>query len=104
MNTIAQEWHQIITMCDRILPRVGFRVIEDNSVLRRVQDLIDDKKVCFIVAGRGTDRTMPPCKEIVDGEAPFRKSVMIHRNTNKVLVEDEWEHLGGPRQETTGSE
>ena len=95
VNTIAQEWHQIITMCDRILPRVGFRVIEDNSLLRRVQDLIDDKKVCFIVAGRGTDRTMPPCKEIVDGEAPFRKSVMIHRTTNKVLVEDEWEHWEG---------
>ena len=95
VNNIAQEWNDIIASCHRILPRVGFRVIEDDTILRRVQDLIDDKKVCFLVAGRGTDRTMPPCKTLVEGEAPYRKSVFIHRASEKVLIEDEWEKWDG---------
>ncbi len=95
VNTIAQEWQQIIDVCNRILPRVGFRVIEDADILRRIQDLIEDKQVCFIVAGRGSERTMPPCKEIVNGEAPYRKSVLVHRVSGKVLIEDEWEKWEG---------
>ena len=35
---------------------------------------------------------MPPCKETVPGESPFRKSVFIHRISNKLLIEDEWEN------------
>ena len=35
VNNVAQEWNQIIASCHRILPRVGFRVIEDDTILRR---------------------------------------------------------------------
>ena len=76
--TIADGWKHIIDRCASLVPRVGKVVIEEPTILQCVQDLIDDKKVCFLVAGRGSDRTMPPCKEIVNGEAPFRKSVFIH--------------------------
>ena len=89
--TIADGWRKIIAVCDPLIPRVGKVVIEDNTIIQSVQDLIDDKKVCFLVAGRGSDRTMPPCKEIVHGEAPLRKSVFIHRQSAKLLIEESWE-------------
>ena len=89
--TMADGWRQVINLCDPRLPRVGKVVIEDPSIIRKIQDLIDDKKVCFLVAGRGSDRTMPPCKEIVNGEAPFRKSVFVHRQSGKLLIEESWE-------------
>lgn len=34
---------------------------------------------------------MIPCKETAVGEAPYRKSVFVHRVSNKLLIEDEWE-------------
>lgn len=89
--TIADGWKHVIDRCAGLVPRVGKVVIEEPTILQCVQDLIDDKKVCFLVAGRGSDRTMPPCKEIVNGEAPFRKSVFLHRQSEKLLIEDSWE-------------
>lgn len=89
--TVQQCWSEIIDKCNPLIPRVGKQTIEDPSILQEVQDLITDRCVCFIVAGRGTDRTMIPCKETAVGEAPYRKSVFVHRVSNKLLIEDEWE-------------
>ena len=90
--TIHQCWLELINRCNPLIPRVGKIVIEDPNILQEAQDLIADKCICFIVAGRGTDRTVTPCKETAIGEAPFRKSVFIHRVSNKLFIEDEWEH------------
>ena len=86
-----QVWRSILEKCSPLIPRVGKKAIEDPEITKEVQTLIDDKRVCFLVAGRGIDRTMPPCKEVATGEAPFRKSVFIHRTSGKLLIEDEWE-------------
>ena len=72
-------------------PELVRKPLKTLKILKEVQTLIDDKRVCFLVAGRGIDRTMPPCKEVATGEAPFRKSVFIHRTSGKLLIEDEWE-------------
>ena len=89
--SLDQDWKSIFEKCSPLVARVGKKVIEDPDLIKEIQNLIEDKTVCFIVAGRGTDRTMPPCKETVPGEAPFRKSVFVHRISNKLLIEDEWE-------------
>lgn len=90
--SLDQAWKHIIEKCRPLVARVGKKVITDADIIKDIQELIEDKRVCFIVAGRGTDRTMPPCKETVPGESPFRKSVFIHRISNKLLIEDEWEN------------
>ena len=100
--TCDQIWKSILEKCSQLVPRVGKKAIEDPEILKEVQTLIDDKRVCFLVAGRGIDRTMPPCKEVAIGEAPFRKSVFIHRTSGKLLIEDEWEKCGEPLKETIG--
>ena len=90
--TVDQAWKSILDNCSPFVKRVGKQVIEDPKIINEIQDLIADKRVCFLVAGRGIDRTMPPCKDVVSGEAPFRKSVFIHRVNGKILIEDEWEN------------
>ena len=90
--TVADGWRNVLDQCVPLIPRVGKVVIENPNIVQCVQDLIEDKRVCFLVAGRGSDRTMPPCKEIVPGEAPFRKSVFVHRQQEKLLIEESWEH------------
>ena len=57
--TVADGWRNVVTMCSKEAPRVGKVVLEDPNIIQCVQDLIPDKKVCFLVAGRGSDRTMP---------------------------------------------
>ena len=93
--TIADGWRSVMEQCSPLIPRVGKVVIENPTIIQSIQELIDDKSVCFIVAGRGSDRTMPPCKEIVNGEAPYRKSVFVHRQSEKIFLEDSWESWEG---------
>ena len=66
-------------------------MIDNPSILQKVQALVTDKDVRCLVACRGSSRTIAPPQNITIGEAPFRKSIFTSRDKGEILVEDEWE-------------
>ena len=82
------------TICDQVLldqPRVGKKEIQDPDILRQIQNLFLDKEVVRAIACRGTERTIPPPKDMTMGEAPFRRAIIMQRQTKNILVENIWE-------------
>ena len=88
---VEDQWKRLFALCSQHLPRVGRRMYDQGEIFQAARSLIVDKQVCFIVAGRGMDRTTAPCREVTVGEAPFRKCAFIHRATGKIQIEDDWE-------------
>lgn len=86
-----ESWKNLFDLCHQHLPRVGRQIFDHGEIFQAARNLIVDKQVCFVVAGRGMDRTTGPCKEVTSGEAPFRKCAFIHRATGKIQIEDNWE-------------
>ena len=84
-------WNKIVEEMQRITPRVGKRVIDDQRIIRSLQEYFPDKVIRFAVVCRGTDRALGPVRTVVNGEVPFRKCLFLHRETNEWMVEDEWE-------------
>ena len=77
---------------DSLLPRVGRRSITDPELILQIQSLLPAKVVKHVVACKGTNRTIPPPKEIAVGEAPYRLGVYLERNTGVIHIDDDWEH------------
>ena len=50
-----------------------------------------DKDVRYLMACRGSSRTIAPPPKITMGEAPFRKSIFSSRDNGQILVEEQWE-------------
>ena len=84
-------WEEVFQKVDQVLPRVGKRDIVDPEILQKVQDLVTDKEVRYLVACRGSSRTIAPPSEIAIGEASFRKSIFTTRRDRQILVEEQWE-------------
>ena len=81
-------------VCNRVLeimPKVGRKEINDPQVKSMLQEMFGDKQVQRIIACKGTERTLVPPKDLMRGEAPYRRAVIMQRNTRNVLVEDQWE-------------
>ena len=76
------------------MPKVGRKEINDPQVKSMLQEMFGDKQVQRIIACKGTERTLVPPKDLMRGEAPYRRAVIMQRNTRNVLVEDQWEELG----------
>ena len=91
VSDVETQWKRLFALCSQHLPRVGRRMYDQGEIFQVARSLIMDKQVCFVVAGRGMDRTTAPCKEVTVGEAPFRKCAFIHRATGKIQIEDDWE-------------
>ena len=89
------QWRKIIEDLTPNLPRVGKQEISQEEIRSRVQRLVTDKIVKVIIGGRALTRTTGPINPFASGEAPFRKMVYIHRNTNKIHVTpwEAWEDL-----------
>ena len=87
----SELWQRIFDQVDSLLPRVGRRSIVDSKLISQIQALLPDKVIKHVVACKGTNRTIPPPKEIAVGEAPFRLGVYLERNTNIIHIDDEWE-------------
>ena len=79
-------------LVDPLLARVGKRTIDDSTILQSVQELLPDKQVKFIIACRGSNRTIVPPEDVVAHEAPFRKCAYLKRGTTQIFVEDDWEN------------
>ena len=87
-----QNWEQIMNQVNKLVPRVGKVVIRDSTIVQEIQNLITDKQIQFVVASRGTSRTIPPPFGVQKGEAPFRRSVFTERGTGNLKAEEEWEY------------
>ena len=86
-----QAWKEIFQLVNEKLPREGKKPIDDPETLQKIQGLVTDMDVRYVVACRGSSRTLAPPNMIVPGEAPFRKSIFTTRDNGQILVEDEWE-------------
>ena len=82
---LVQKIHQM-------LPRVGKRSITELEVLQEIQCLFPEKHVIEAIACRGTDRTLGPPKNVTRETAPFRRSIILHREDGKIYVERNWEN------------
>ena len=86
-----EQWEEVFRLVDQVLPRVGKKLIDDVGILQKVQALVTDKDVRYLVACRGSSRTIEPPQKLTIGEAPFRKSIFTSRGKGEILVEEQWE-------------
>lgn len=89
--TQKEVWSQIFRLVQAQTPRVGKKIIKDESLLQMIGDIWCHKQIQFIVVCRGTDRALGPNCQIAEGEAPFRRCAFVHRATGEINVEDHWE-------------
>jgi len=95
----SQELESSQALCDRICknvtsiaPRVGRKLIHDSKILQDIQELFPEKLVVTVLVCKGTERTVQPPKDMIPSEAPYRRAIIMQRQTKKILVEDQWEH------------
>ena len=81
----------IMNQVSVLLPRVGRQEITDPTIKQKIQLLFDDKQIHRVVACKGTERTLIPPKDMVRGEAPYRRAIVQPRGTTDVRIEDQWE-------------
>ena len=90
-NQSMDEARLIVQEVEKVLPRVGKRVIDQPKIINMVQKLFHDKEIKGILACKGTDRRYGPPKTITPAEAPYRRSIMKHRETLETIMDEEWE-------------
>ena len=75
-----------------MLPRVGKTFITDHSILERLQKIFPDKEIKRVQAYKGSDRTLPPPRDLVKNEIPYRRAIIVSRTGGMIQVEKEWEY------------
>ena len=88
-------WEKIFLDVFQDVPRVGKKVINDETLLSRMQQLLPglhQQAVCA-VASRGTSRTVAPPDHFTEGEIQSRICVFTDRISGKLLIESEWEDI-----------
>ena len=90
-QTSLELCQQIVQKVHQELPRVGRRIIDDPEVLNKLQEVLGSHQIVKVVACRGTDRTLGPPKGLLADEAPFRRTLLLHRTTGKIQIEKHWE-------------
>ena len=88
---MASKLQEIMDEIKKMLPRVGKKEIMDQQIINKIQNVFDDKKIMHVVGCKGTERTLPPPKEMVEGEAPYRRAIVLERKSQRILVENQWE-------------
>lgn len=84
-------WRTVMDEADRIAPRVGIVIQEDNELCEQVQKLCPNHEIQHLVLCRGTDRYVGPNKPLQPGVAPFRRRICIRRRMEDIVVDPEWE-------------
>ena len=85
------SWHSIMSLADRVAPRVGTMVVDSGQLLQDVQQQCPDHRIRHLVLCRGTDRYVGPNKTMFPGEAPLRHMICIRRKIGDVQVDKDWE-------------
>ena len=85
---LCQELVQeVIDQVAKVLPRVGRMQITSPNLLRGISNILPDKDIVQVIACRGTDRTVGPPTDLHRDEAPYRRSIMLMRNTGELKIE-----------------
>ena len=84
-------WRTVMDEADRIAPRVGVVIQENNEFCEQVQKLCPSHEIQHLVLCRGTDRYVGPNKPLQPGIAPFRRRICIRRRMEDIVVDPEWE-------------
>eukprot|EP00435_Cladocopium_sp_Y103_P021628 s655_g5.t1 len=84
-------FNKIVTEVRKVLPRVGRKEILSPEIQKAIQEVFPEKSIVRIIACKGTERSLAPPSSLMQGEAPFRRTIAVERKTQKVLVEDQWE-------------
>ena len=90
-TNMAFKLQEIMDEIKKMLPRVGKKEIMDQQIIKKIQNVFDDKKIMHVVGCKGTERTLPPPNEMVEGEAPYRRAIVLERKSQRILVENQWE-------------
>ena len=69
----------------------GYKIEQTFTIFKDIQNLSSERILIHVVACKGTDRTIAPPKTLFKGEAPFRRSLIKHRHTGAIMIEDAWE-------------
>jgi hypothetical protein len=86
-----EDYQDLMSEINQIIPRVGKSAIQDPKVLERLQQMFHDQKIIHVIVCRGTDRTLGPPKGMHPEEAPIRKSFILERGTGAIKYEKYWE-------------
>ena len=84
-------WLDIVKRINVLVPRVGRIDVGDPQIIADLQHLIHDRQIIRVIACRGTDRTLAPPQDLEKGEAPYRKSLVVLRDTGELRLETMWE-------------
>ena len=86
-----EQFQALMKSVDNQLKRVGKQELDQPSICQMIQELLPDKTVVRIIACRGTDRTLGPPTDLMGDEAPFRRTIMLHRGSQDIKYERYWE-------------
>ena len=86
-----EQFQELMKSVDNQLKRVGKQEIVHPPTCQMIQDLLPDKTIVRVLACRGTDRTIGPPTDLLGDEAPFRRTIMLHRGSQDIKFERYWE-------------
>ena len=93
MNMSPQrQLEEIIKDIQPMLPRVGKTFITNHQILERLQNMFPEKEIKKVQACKGSDRTLPPPRDLVKNEAPYRHAIIVSRIGGVIQVEKDWEY------------
>ena len=93
MNMSPQrQLEEIIKDIQPMLPRVGKTFITNHQILERLQNMFPEKDIKKVQACKGSDRTLPPPRDLVKNEAPYRRAIIVSRIGGVIQVEKDWEY------------
>jgi len=82
----------IVKQIEGELPRVGKRVIDNPKIIQDMAKEFPEITIKAILACKGTNRRMGPPSNIHAREAPLRRSIMKIRDSNDIVLDNEWEN------------
>lgn len=88
---LLQQLQQILQDIKPQLPRVGKTNVQDPNIFAQFQRIFPDKTIVRIVACKGTERAIPPPKDLLPEEAPLRRAIVESRESHEIVLEDQWE-------------
>ena len=80
------QLEEVVKDIQPMLPRVGKTFITDHSILERLQKIFPDKEIKRVQACKGSERTLPPPRDLVKNEAPYRRAMIVSRTGAKTCL------------------
>ena len=92
---VQQAFADLCRKIDDKTPRVGKRSFSgQDEILQRLQTWLSDKTLVMMLSCRGTERLQAPPKDLLSSDAPWRKTICVHRHSGKIIVTKDWEEWG----------